>query len=267
MKSYIRKIDHINSLSSVALVQVLHDVNEKPTTEAFGVSVSKATDNDLAVVQGSASVIEAGKGVSMVRCLLKRTEQIIPLESNTGMVALSANMYMDQSERMWAVRQSESGDVLVRQSGAEDNEALINLIRSVSSASPEMFAAQMPTTNAALLAHENTLRQAKGGDMASYVSESGNLEVGFIAAQVEDLGKTSFLMVSQSGVQDHIDARQLVAVLDGENISGDAFPPQDSVSAALGTDVNKLVDYYTKVFSYRPDYLAMLVERIKNHTF
>lgn len=267
MKSYIKKIDSINSVSSVALVQVLHDQEQSVNPEAFAASVSAATQNDLAVISGSASIVESGKGVSMIRCLLRKTEDVIPLTSNQGMVALSANMYMDQKERMWTVRSSESGDVLVRQAAANDNEDLINLIRSVSSASPEMFASQMPTTAGALNAYENVLANAQAGDMASYVSESGNLEVGFLAARVQDLGNTTFLMVSQSGDNSRVDSRQLVAVLSGQHIDGECFPAIDSVSAAIGTNVEKLVDYYTKVFSYRPDYLAKLVERIRNHTF
>ncbi len=267
MKAFIKKIDSINSLSSVALVQVLHDANESVNAQDLALSVSNACANDLAVVSGSSSVIEKGRGVTMVRCLLNRTEQVVPLESQHGMVALSANMYMDQSERMWAVRSSESGDVLVRQAAANDNMELIDLIRSVSAASPEMLAAQMPATHSAMLAYENQLSNAQSGDMASYVSESGNFEVGFVASRIVDNGQTQFMMVSQSGDNSTIDSRQMIAVANGDDIDPSAFPALDSVSAALGVNVEKLVDYYTKVFSYRPDYLAKLVDRIRSHSF
>lgn len=266
MQSYIKKIESINGHQSVALVQVVHAPGED-IRDNFGASVSAAVQNDLAVVSGSSSVIQQGRDQTMVRCLLNRTEDVVPLEGAQGMIALSSNMYMDPQERMWTLRASESGDVLVREASANDNDELINMIRSVSSASDVNLRSRMPETAAALAQFEAQLATAQGGDMVSYLSNSGALEVGFIAAQVEEDSGNSYIVVSQSGTEEQITAKSLVAVLDGTQIESTAFPAVDSVSAAVGVDVEKLVDYYKRVYYYRPDYLEKLITIIRGHSF
>lgn len=268
MQSFIKTIDRINDVHSVALVQVIH-ANGEDIRDNFAASVSAVAKNDLNVVPGTSVVIEQGRDVTMVRTLMQRTEEAIPLESASaaGIISVSGNMYMGADERFWTLRSSESGDVLVRDSMANDNEELINMIRSVSSASPTTLRSQMPETAAAFARFESQLKTATGGDMVAYLSKSGTMEVGFVAAEVEDLGETSYLVVPASGEEERVTSRSFVTILDGSDLEASAFPALDSVSAALGVDVNKLVDYYRKVFSYRPEYFAMLEQRIRQHSF
>jgi hypothetical protein len=45
------------------------------------------------------------------------------------------------------------------------------------------------------------------------------------------------------------------------------MPAVDSVSAAAGVDVPKLLSYYAQVFRYSPDYYAKIEGIIKGHSF
>lgn len=270
MQSYIKTIDRINDQHSVALIHVVH-APEEDIRDNFAASVSAATKNDLSVVPGSCVVIEEGRGNTMIRTLLNRVEEIIPIESASaaGIHSISANMYVDRATNVWTVRSSDAGDVLVREAAANDNEELIGMIRSVSSASETTLRSNMPETAAALNAFEQSLCTAEGGDMITFLSNSNVVEAGFVGVRLTDeaSGDVSYLVVSKSGNEETISPRSVVTILGCDEIEANAFPAIDSVSAALGVNVEKLVDYYRRVFSYSPEYLAKLEQRIRQHAF
>lgn len=266
MKAFIKQIDQLNDNQSVAIVQVTHNVGEN-IADNFGAIVSASCNREYAPVAGATTVIEPGKTTSFVRTILNRMQDIIPVsQMGDEFQALSKNMYMDKSERMWAVRRSESGeDVLVRESDANDNSELIDMIRSVSGAANVNLASSMPTLAQAIARHNLVLAGAVGGDMVSFVSNSGDLKVGFVAANVTD--DNTFLVVDEQGNEEQISSMSMVAVLSGDELDEKHFPQVDSVSAAAGVDVPKLLSYYAQVFRYSPDYYAKIAGIIKGHSF
>lgn len=266
MKAFIKQLDSIGNNQALALVHVIHAPGEDITPN-FGASVSAATDREYMSVSGSAAIIQDGRTHTYARVILNRMQDVKDVAEVSEMRALSKNMYLDKSERMWTIRKSESGqDVLVRNQDINDNSELLEMLRSMSSASPEQLRAQNPEVAALYRNHNLQLAGAVGGDMASYVSESGELRVGFVAAQVTDDG--TFLMVDQkTGQQEQITSMSMVALVDGDELDAKQFPQIDSLSAAGGVDTQKLLDYYAQVFRYSPEYYEMLAERIRSHNF
>ena len=266
MKAFIKQIDALNDNQSVAIVQVTHNAGEN-IADNFGAIVSASCDREFVPVEGSSVALQVGKTTSFVRTIMNRMQDIIPVSQiGDEFTALSNNMYMDKSERMWAIRRSESGeDMLVRQSSANDSAELIDMIRSVSGVQHINLQSSMPELARNIAIHNATLAAATGGDMISFVSNSGDLKVGFIAANVTD--DNSLLVVDQEGKEEQISSMSMVAILSGDEIDGNALPAVDSVSAAVGVDVNKLLDYYGKVFRYKPDYFSKLADIIKGHSF
>lgn len=266
MKAFIKQIDQLNDNQSVAIVQVTHNVGEN-IADNFGAIVSASCNREYMPVEGASSMIEQGKTTSFVRTILSRMQDVIPVsQMGDEFQALSKNMYMDKSERMWAVRRSESGeDVLVRESNANDNSELIDMIRSVSGAATVNLQASMPTLAQAVARHNLELSSVVGGDMVSFVSNSGALKVGFVAANVTD--DNSFIVVDDQGQEEQITSMSMVAVLSGDELDEKHFPQIDSVSAAAGVDVNKLLDYYAKMFRYSPEYFGKIAAIIKGHSF
>lgn len=266
MKAFIKQIDALNDSQSVAIVQVTHNVGEN-IADNFGAIVSASCNREYMPVEGASSMIEQGKTTSFVRTILNRMQDVIPVsQMGDEFQALSKNMYMDKSERMWAIRRSESGeDVLVRESSANDNVELIDMIRSVSGASAVSLSTSMPTLAQAIVRNDLILAGAVGGDMVSFVSNSGVLKVGFVAANVTD--DNTFLVVDEQGNEEQISSMSMVAVLSGNELDERQFPEIDSVSAAAGVDVPKLLDYYAKVFRYSPEYYGKIASIIKGHSF
>lgn len=266
MKAFIKQIDQLNDTQSVAIVQLTHNFGEN-IADNFGAIVSASCNREYMPVPGAATMIEQGKTTSFVRTVMKRMQDIVPVsEMGDEFQALSKNMYMDKSERMWAIRRSESGeDVLVRESDANDNSELIAMIRSVSGASAVSLSTTMPTLAQAIARNELVLAGATGGDMISFVSESGDLKVGFVAAVITD--DRTFMVVAEDGKEEQISSSSMVAVLSGDELDDKHFPEVDSVSAAAGVDVPKLLDYWGKVFRYSPEYYDKLSTIIKSHSF
>ncbi|QZE56380.1 hypothetical protein pEaSNUABM40_00186 [Erwinia phage pEa_SNUABM_40] len=266
MKAFIKQIDQLNDNQSVAIVQVTHAHGEN-IADNFGAVVSASCNREYVPVAGAATVLDAGKTTSFIRTVMHRMQDIVPVsQMGDEFQALSKNMYMDKSERMWAIRRSESGeDVLVRESDANDNSELINMIRSVSGASATNIQTSMPELAATIARHNAVLAGAAGGDMISFVSNSGELKVGFVAAAVTD--DNTFLVVDEQGQEEQISSMSMVAVLSGDELDDKHFPQVDSVSAAAGVDVPKLLDYYKQVFRYSPEYYDKLATIIKGHSF
>lgn len=267
MQTIIKQIDSISANQCVALVQVTHAVGEDISDNFAGV-VSESTSREFIPVAGATVNITEGRTQSFVRTIMQRATDIKPLEDAREMQALSANMYMDKSKRMWAVRHSESGqDILVRTSDMNDSGELLEMIRSVSNVNPAGIRGTNPDVARAMDRFNLDLAGAQGGDMVSYVSESGDLRVGFIVAEVTDGEMHGFSVVDKAGNAEVISSLSMVCLLNGDEIEERHFPEMDSVSAAGNATVEKLVNYYRQVFSYSPEYMDKLETIIRNHGF
>lgn len=266
MQTTIKQIDSISANQCVVLVQVTHAVGEDISDNFAGV-VSESTSREFIPVAGATVNIQEGRTQSFVRTIMQRATDILPLEDAREMQALSANMYMDNAKRMWAVRHSESGDVLVRTSDMNDTDELMDMIRSVSNVNPAGIRGTYPDVARAMDRFNLDLAGAQGGDMISYVSQSGELRVGFVVAEVMDGDDHGFSVVDKAGNNEIISSLSMVTVLSGDDIEERHFPQMDSVSAAGNATVEKLVSYYRQVFSYSPEYMDKLETIIRNHGF
>lgn len=266
MKAFIKKIDQLNDNQSVAIVQLTHAAGEDISAN-FGAIVSASCNREYLPVEGATTVLQDGKTSTYVRSILTRMQDIIPVsQMGDEFQALSKNMYMDKSERMWSIRQSESGEqVLIRESDAHDNSDLIDMIRSVSGVTHLNLNATLPEVARAMALNDAQLATAQGGDMISFVSNSGALKVGFVAARVTD--DNTLLVVDAEGAEEQIKSASMVAILSGDELDEKQFPAVDSVSAAAGVDVEKLLAYYKQVFRYNPEYFEKLATIIKQHSF
>lgn len=266
MKAFIHKIDQLNDNQSVAIVRLTHAPNEN-IAENLGAIVSASCNREYLPVPGATTMVTEGKTESFVRTIMNRMQDIVPLaDMGDKFQALSKNMYMDQSERLWDLRMSDSGEqVLVRQSEASDNADLIAMIRSTSGASNVNLNAQLPEVARSISHIELVLASATGGDMISYVSESGDLKVGFVAANVTD--DNSLLVVDLEGKEEQINSMSMVSVLSGDELDEAHMPAVDSVSAAGGVNVQKLLDYYAQVYRYSPAYYDKVATIIRGHSF
>ena len=265
MKAFIKQLESIGDNQALALVQLIHAPGED-VTQNFGASVSAATDREYMAVEGSAAVIQDGRTHTYARVILNRMQDVKDIAEVSNMQSMSKNMYLDKNERMWTVRKSESGeDILVRNQDINDNADLLEMLRSVSSATAENLRSQNPEVAALYRNHNLQLAGAQGGDMASYVSQSGALEVGFVVAQITD--DNTFLVTNKDGHEERISSHSMVALVDADQLEEKQFPQVDSLSAAGGVDTQKLLDYYAQVFRYSPEYFEQLAARIRAHNF
>lgn len=270
MKAYIKQVESISPTQCAVIAQIVHARGEV-INDNFGAAVSESCNREMAPVAGSTIVINAGSGATstFVRTILTRTQDVLPADAREGMSSISANMYMDKTERLWTMRHSESGDVLVRTSDVDDNAALIEMIHSCSSnLEATTLRNYAPEVAQAVDSIELYLAGARGGDMVQYVSASGVAKTGFVVAQYQDLDQHGFVVLGSGETQEEvISSKSMVSRLDADQLDEKQFPALDSVSAAGGIDVEKLVNYYARVFSYSPEYFAKVEGIIRNYSF
>lgn len=262
MKAFLSKVTPIDKTHAAAVVHVTHAQGED-IRDNVAAAIAEATNREFLSVSGSTVVLDTGRTETFLRTILSQTKDVKPAEEAVHMKALSANMYMDESENLWSMKTSAGNDILVRSSDMNNAEELLDMISSCSSTGSATLQSKYPSIHKKLNVHMAELATAKGGDMASFVSES-KVVVGFVAAQVQDGNDFSYLMVDQEGTQYSVSSEQFVAVLDGDQIT--EFPDMN-VSLSASVDVEKLCSYYEQVFKYSPEYFQRLEGIIRNHAF
>lgn len=264
MKAYISQVTPINQTHVAAVVHVIHG-HQEDIRDNVAAAISESTNREFMSVSGSITLLESTNTETFLRCIMAQTKDIKPASEATTMTALSANMYMDASEQLWSLKANAGNDILVRSSDLNNSEELLEMIASCSSVRgfQDGLRSKYPAIYKKHEAHMAELATASGGDMVSFVSESAT-HVGFIAAQVQDVDKFSYLVVDNAGEQHSISCDQIVALMDGSNLT--EFPDV-GVSMSSSIDVNKLVDYYKRVFSYNPEYYDRIENIIRQHAF
>lgn len=261
MQAHIQQIDKISSGLGIVVARIVHDRDYKVGAECAA-SISAALNNEFFPVEGAMMTVATTSNSTFVRAIVSKAQEILPASELKTMQSVSANMYMDKEEKLWSLRSSESGDILVRSAEMNDMDELVDMIHSVSS-TQYIMETQFPDIHKNLMQQDAYRAATIGGDMVSFVSNS-SVQTGFVAAQVEDEGRLEYAVVDKEGEVHSISSQQILARLEGGEL--DCWPDL-SISMSANIDTNKLVEYYSQVFRYSPDYLAKIEQIILSHGF
>lgn len=261
MQAYIQQIDKINSQLGIVVARVVHGRDTTVGPECAQ-SISAALSNEFFPVEGAMQTIASTSNSTFIRAIVSKAQEILPASELKTMQSVSANMYMDKSEKLWALRSSESGDILVRTAEMNDMDELVDMIHSVSS-TQYILETQFPDVHKTLVNQDAYRAGAEGGDMVSFVSNS-SVGVGFVTAQVNDGDTTSYAVLDKDGGVHSISSKQIVARLEGGELE---CWPDISLSMSANIDTDRLIEYYGQVYRYSPDYLAKIEQIILSHAF
>jgi hypothetical protein len=229
-------------------------------------SLSQAARGKFRVLPESVVVTDTGRVVNSIRAIMVPTINVIPAPENmNGFTALSNNMYVDSHDSMWGLRETPAGRFLVMADEASNIDQLMDMMASCSS-SVEDLRAGSPAVAKSIAEHELRLTGVEQGDVVSYYSSLSNtLRVGAVVdastaeftqhVTVAPLDGTESEAISTSAVAVYVDHREI------------DYPQDVSLSAVGSPDVERLVDYYRRMFSYAPEYFRMLESRIRSHAF
>lgn len=261
MQAHIQQIDKINGNLGIVVARIVHGRDQSLGAECAA-SISTALNNEFFPVPGSMMKVASTSNSTFIRAIVSKAQEILPASELNTMQSVSANMYMDKSEKLWALRSSASGDILVRSAEMNDMDELVDMIHSVSS-TQYIMETQFPDIHKELKNQDAYRAASIGGDMVSFVSNS-SVQVGFVAAQVIDEASTSYAVVDKEGEMHSLSSQQIVARLEGGSL--DCWP-EVSLSMSASINADKLLEYYQQVFRYSPDYLAKIEQIILSHGF
>lgn len=266
MQAFASQVRALNNQALVMYANVIHgntDFSKVNKAEVVA-SLSAACDNQFKPAPNSVVVLDSGRVAATVRAIMVPAVDVLPVESASSMTSVSKNMFMDGQDNMWTLRESESGNVIVRALQIDDPEELVDMMSSCSSASNSTQTD--PMIKAAINKYEGDLNTVQGGDFISFFSsESATIVGGIVVAEVEDNGVTQLLCISStSGNTEMVDRGAVVSYVSGDEVE---YPEDVKVSVSASTDANRLIQYYKKVLGYNPAYFAKLSAIILGHSF
>lgn len=254
------------------LVDVVHTSESRDNHAEVVAAIEQVFDNQLSCVCGSFHSVDKAPYSERISGVVRVNAQAIPYtEDIKGFRSLSTNIFMDEEEKMWALRRTDAGDLLVKSTGIEDHDSLRGLLDVVCSNNRSLSSAHR-----AEIASLSSLHQSvEGGDFVQYVSESSqSLRLGYVVATDPKDGKL-LVLASDAPVDSEgetIDRQAITASFDQSEFPATKLSEQEqmdiAVSAARGVvDISAILAYYKKVFARGPAFYEQFAQRVRSHAF
>ena len=249
--------------NSMAVIANVVGINKGCKPEDVLVALSSATNHQFRPVAGSVlNLADCGAGVHVVRALMIPTKDVLSVEHASKMTALSSNMFMDASERLWHLKGNGNDSVLIG-SQSEDPEELLSMMTSCSSD----VSASNPHLRRAMDTNAHNLIGVGGGDVVSYLSASGEMKTGFVVFtsksgdnSEDSLGVMEF---GTTDCQEEIVSRESISAI--IPCAAVEYPDVQLMSASGNASKSALLDYYRRVYGHAPEYFAKLQGIISGH--
>lgn len=196
-------------------------------------------------------------------------KEVIPVTKNNlaAFKSISSNMFMDGEQEMWVLRNTDSGQLLVKSTGIDDEDTLTELLQGVSSVQSYTIAGD---ANKLIAQCSAISEKVAGGDFVSYVDANDAVNYGYVVATVHASENAIILSISS----DEPETVNLYAITAVHSTAG--FPEihllEDEqfglvIANARGFDLDQVLEYYKKVYQRSPAFYAQFAERLRNHEF
>lgn len=245
----------------------------------FRQELQSRAGNKMFALAGSFSILDDGPQRVIVRGHMVPAREVLPFNEGqmAGFSSLSRNVYQDEEENMWSLKDTGNGKFLIRANVIDDPTEIQQLMQSCSSAVP------VGTDRlyfSCLQQAQKNIESVSGGDAVLY-AHSGELRFGIVltSASSDDGDNDTLLVLNQEHNTVDVVGREQVAAAGAVGIQVEdetlVIPehlqqPQVAIEAAASEQtetVTKLVDYWKKVWGYGPEYFAAFERIIRGHTF
>lgn len=263
-------VDAQTAIVDAVITSQSHDCID---AETAAIALQAATDHNMVAIAGSGQVLEHTPYRTTVRAMMAVASEAIPYQENmAGFSSVSSNVYMDSQEKIWSLRESESGKVLVRSHVIDDQEEIAALLDSCSNVDAatlngrdrEFFQsvsnAQAPiyaqAADVVEFAHMGQLQF--GVVVASHIDEN---EQPVDGCTVLPYGADAAVSVSSVNIlTNHGDL-----VKSDQNPEGYEEPADEFVSASSTAD--DMVAYWKQVYGHYPQFWKKFEQRIRSYKF
>lgn len=250
------------------IADVVHTSTSRENREQVVAALGNHFDRKLVAIDGSFTSLNNGRFVERVQGVMKLNVQAHAYEAGmAGFRSVSSNLFMDEEDGMWALRKTESGDILVKDLGIGDHESLRNLMQAVCS-SGSLPSREMREVETALA---SVASQLEGGDFIKYASKYGKVSFGFVITASDTEGNL-IVLPTDSENPEEVEGAAVLEAYDTKEFPDTEFTEQEeieaSVSAARGVvDIGAILSYYKKVYARSPAFYAEFAKRVRAHSF
>jgi len=250
------------------VARVIHTSESKVNHALVLKAIGEKFQGKMEAVASSFTSVSKGPVDELITGVVSVVRDIVALDGDTapkGFKSYSSNMFMDEEDQLWAVSQSDQGKLLIRTTGIDDDESLLNLLSSVSSNIVNTRETQHMQSISSAVAS-----QVAGGDYVSYVNANNQLALGYVIATTDT--EQAVILQPEAAEPEIVSVAAIVDIMD---VSEAKQPELDdsqkvnlSMSAARG-DVNvaMLLDYYKLMFQADPSYYKEIEKRVKSRVW
>lgn len=247
--------------------RIIATASSAATPEQIAEGIKQQFQGAVAI-PGSFVSLASSKAMNVFEGIVGVVAQRIVLtdENRDNYKAIAANMYMskDESESLWALRTTATGQVLVK---AADNDADVAVMQQLMAcASTDHNAFEHRDIGA-----ENAQVRAsvEGGDLITFVSQtSADLQMGIATASIEHEDGSDAHMIAvvrPNGQAETINREMIVVAGTYEDSEEDIAEAQTATAGAM--DVERFNSYYARVFARRPAYFEEFMKRVRSYVF
>lgn len=224
------------------IVNVVGSVDQREISDR----ISAIFENKATPIRASFRWLQQGRSAVGFIATQQPVRSFDTAQVQAKYTAIKANMFMDKSdESVWQVKPGSGGSYLSRM--GEDN--LAELIEA-SRVSPRGSTPRMSSIVAAV---------ARPREMVAYVDNSGVVDYGFCLSSSNG---DHVVVSSTTNLPTDVVGNCVVGVYEidvPQNI-------QKAITSAKVTasgDQSAMIDYYKRLYSYSPDYLALVIKEIE----
>lgn len=271
----IRSNTVINGEQAVVTATVNHSINEKPNPSEVMAALQSMSGNHLTPVQGSFVSINEEPTRLTISGVMSLAKHVMPFPGQSameqqGFKAMASNMFLDDNEQIWSVKQEGNEKVCVRSNTIDNPEELQGLLAKCTTS---ITAGGDPSYFTAVASASTAQKQAvAGGTLITFVSES-TTKFGVVLGSVfEDDNSASYtgklkVLAFDADDAEEIQDNQIVAAA----ADVDWEEPSDLESQATGnvgkSQVTQLVGYYKKVYGHGKEFFREWEKRIRQHAY
>lgn len=234
-------------LVSPTLARVVLSYTGSPTKEQLTDLVLAKFQKLAAPIENSFQLVKANVAVGFVRAN-REVRVVDDKEVRASYRVMSSNIMMDNRDKsLWEMREGKGGKFLARH-GQEDLSELIE--------------AQVYRRSDIPALRHISMASAVKGEFASFVSKTGDVDHGFVLAANSTKAQILSMTTHMPEVVESVCITALNRVPTPKSFK------QQMVKAGISTeDKAKAKEYWTKLYSYAPEYLSDIKTQVENTTF
>lgn len=276
-QSFVGKALNALDVAPAITVQKVTPINEKyarvtgtiratATAEQLRNAVTRLGDRLCAVAGSFVKVNKTGMAHTVEGIVTVHQERIaLTPEIRDNFKAVSSSMYLDEEEKIWNLKRTPAGEILIRAAVGDEDTLLSNMLQSVASSSPQSRDVHRQASEC-----DASRASIQGGDLALFVGSEGTPVMGFVVAAVANADGTDagLSMVTRSMEDvELIDRNQVVAFVAGSELELQKDDAVKALASGGRVDMDFIANYYRQVFMRDTAYFEKFMERFNAHVF